>query len=177
MWGMNAYLYQYIIATPILALHLILAVMLILAILKKDRFLKRHFRKHGMLYALIVAVASVVGSLGFSELYAYAPCKLCWVQRIFHYPQVILFAVAMKLTDAKVWTYSIWLSAIGLAVALYQILMQYNPNLTVAEVCSIIPAAPSCGEILTQSYGYITIPVMSATLFICLIVLYLYQKK
>jgi disulfide bond formation protein DsbB len=174
---MNAYLYQLVIATPILILHIVLALIVILMLVKKDRKIGRHFKKYGMTYALVAALAALIGSLGFSEAYAYAPCKLCWIQRIFHYPQVILFAVAMKYHDTRVWTYSIWLSVLGFIVAMYQILMQYNPNLTVAEVCSIIPAAPSCGEILTQSYGYITIPVMSATLFFALIILYYYHKK
>ena len=174
---MNAYLYQYIIATPILVLHVVLTVIIIIMLLKKDSGLRRHFQKYGMTYGLIAALAAMIGSLGFSEGFAYEPCKLCWIQRIFHYPHVILFAVALKYKDAQVWTYSVWLAGIGFSVAMYQVLMQFNPGLSLLEICSIIPAAPSCSDILIQAYGYITIPVMSATLFFALILLYLFQNK
>lgn len=174
---MNAYLYQLIVATPILILHVVFVILLVLALLKKDKKITRHFKKYGMTYGLIAAIAALVGSLGFSEGFAFPPCKFCWIQRIFHYPHVILFAVAMKYKDARIWSYSIWLASIGLFFALYQILMQFNPNLSLAEVCSIIPAAENCSDILTQSYGYLTIPVMSATLFLAIIILYLYQKR
>jgi len=174
---MNVYLYQFIISTPILILHIVIGLIIILAILRKDAFLKKHFKKNGMVYALVIALASVIGSLGFSEGYAYAPCKLCWVQRIFHYPQVFLFAVALYYKDARVWTYSIWLSIIGFIVAGYQVLIQFNPSLAKNSVCSIVPAAESCSDILTQSYGYISIPVMSLTFFTCLIILFWYQKR
>jgi disulfide bond formation protein DsbB len=174
---MNVYLYQYIVATPILIIHIIIGLVIILALLRKDTFLRKHLNNYGMVYAFVAALASVIGSLGFSEGYAYAPCKLCWVQRIFHYPQVFLFAIALYYKDARVWTYSIWLSIIGFIVAGYQVLIQFNPSLAKNSVCSIVPAAESCSDILTQSYGYISIPVMSLTLFSCLIILFWYQKR
>lgn len=174
---MNAYLYQLIIATPILIIHIVLAVLLILRILNKDQGISRHFKKYGMVYGLIIALAAMIGSLGFSEGFHYPPCKFCWLQRIFHYPQLILFAVALKYRDMKVWTYSLWLSVIGLAIGTYQILMQFSPEVAQTVVCNVNPSSTSCSDILSQSYGYITIPVMSVTLFLCLIVLYLYQKR
>lgn len=174
---MNAYLYQYIVATPILVLHGVLILLLLLFLFKKDTSIARHFKKYGMIYGVIIALAAFIGSLGFSEGYAYSPCKLCWMQRIFHYPQLILFAIALYIKDTHVWLYSIWLSGIGFIIASYQILMQFAPNIAQSTICSIIPAASSCSDILVQAYGYISIPVMSATLFLCLIVLYGYQKR
>ncbi|MFT7328119.1 MAG: disulfide bond formation protein DsbB [Crocinitomicaceae bacterium] len=174
---MNVYLYQYLIATPVLFLHGVLALLFLLMVFKYDKKITHHFKKYGMIYGLIAALASIIGSLGFSLFYAYAPCELCWYQRIFHYPQAFLFAIALYYKDTRVWTYSIWLSVIGFIIAGYQVLIQFNPTLAKSSVCSIVPAAESCSDILTQSYGYISIPVMSLTLFTCLIVLYIYQKR
>lgn len=174
---MNVYLYQYIMATPILILHGVLALLVILMIFGHDKAITGHFKKYGMIYGLIIGIASIIGSLGFSLGYAYAPCDLCWYQRIFHYPQAFLFAIALYHKDARVWTYSIWLSIVGFVIAGYQVLIQFNPTLAKSSVCSIVPAAESCSDILTQSYGYISIPVMSLTLFTCLIMLFIYQKK
>lgn len=174
---MNVYLYQYILGLGMLALQVILAIVIILMVTKKDAWLRTHIQRHGMKYALAVIIASIIGSLGFSEIYLYEPCKLCWVQRIFHYPQLILFAVALKYRDARVWTYSIWLSVIGIAIGIYQVLMQFYPKLAPIEVCSVDPNAADCGEVLVKVFGYMSIPVMSVTLFAALIVLYLLQKK
>ena len=130
-----------------------------------------------MTYALIAGIAALVGSLGFSEGYAFAPCKLCWIQRIFHYPQIILFAVAMYIKDKNVWLYSLWLSVIGGLVAGYQVLIQFSPSLAKSSFCSIVPAAESCSDILIQAYGYLSIPVMSLTLFVAIIILGIIHYK
>ena len=174
---MNAYLYQYLVATPIMVLQAVLVIIIFLMIIGKDTIIKHHFQKYGMVYGIIVALAAIVGSLGFSEGFAYPPCKLCWIQRIFHYPQLFLFAIAMYYKDTRVWTYSLWLSVVGVIVAGYQVLIQFNPTLAASSFCSIVPAAESCSDVLILAYGYISIPVMSLTLFVALIVLYILQKK
>ena len=174
---MNVYLYQYILATGILALQAVLLVIIFLMAIKKDTGIRKHFQRYGMWYALVVVIASILGSLVFSETYAYEPCKLCWIQRIFHYPQLILFAVALKYKDTRVWSYSIWLTGLGIIVGLYQVVLQFFPSFAPTTVCSIVPAASGCGDILVQAFGYISIPVMSVTLYTSLIVLYLLQKK
>ncbi len=174
---MHPYLYQKIIATPILLLQFILGIILFICLFQKGHIIKRHFQKYGMIYGLIAGIAALVGSLGFSLGYAYAPCDLCWYQRIFHYPQIAIFAIGLYYRDVRAWTYSIWLSAIGAIIAGYQVLIQFNPHFAESSVCSIVPAAESCSDILVRSYGYISIPVMSLTLFVALITLFLLQKK
>jgi len=174
---MNAYLYQYIIATPILVLQIALGILIILIISKQGKGIQKHFKKYGMVYGLIAAITAMIGSLGFSEGFGYPPCKLCWIQRIFHYPQVFLFAIALYYKDTRVWMYSIWLSVIGFIIAGYQVLIQFNPTLAESSFCSIVPAAESCSDILIQAYGYISIPVMSLTLFTALIILFILQKQ
>jgi hypothetical protein len=50
-----------------------------------------------ILELLFWAVASaVVGSLVYSQIVGFPPCDLCWWQRIFMYPQVIILFVAMR---------------------------------------------------------------------------------
>jgi len=158
-------------------LQAVLVVVIILMLLGKDRGLRKYFQKHGMTYGLLAGIVAVVGSLGFSLGYNYPPCDFCWYQRIFHYPNVILFAVAMKYHDARVWTYSIWLSVIGVIIGGYQVLIQFSPRLAESSFCNVVPAANSCSDILIQPFGYLSIPVMSVTLFTSMIVLYFLQKK
>ena len=174
---MNVYLYQYLLATGVLTLHIIMAILIITIIMRPQSKIIQHIKKNALGYALFIAIMALIGSLGFSEGFNYEPCKLCWIQRIFHYPQIVLFILAFKLKDPKVWIYSVWLSIIGGAVAVYQVLIQFSPRLAASSICNINPSTVSCSDILTQSFGYITIPVMSLTVFGALILLFVIQKN
>ena len=44
--------------------------------------------------ALCVALVATAGSLYFSEVAHFVPCKLCWYQRIAMYPLVPILAIA-----------------------------------------------------------------------------------
>ncbi|MFB6226526.1 MAG: disulfide bond formation protein B [Candidatus Paceibacteria bacterium] len=118
--------------------------------------------------ALIVSIMATAGSLFYSEIAGYDPCKLCWLQRIFMYPQVILLAIAYKKSDIKFSTYSLSLSVPGLAIAVYHYIIQFFQTKIVP--CSTVGYSVSCSEHFTLSYGYITIPMMAATAFMLMIV-------
>jgi len=132
-----------------------------------------------MKYGLVIALAALLGSLTLSEIYLLDPCKWCWIQRIFHYPQIVIFTIGIWKKDANAWLYTIWLAGIGFVASIYQILIQFSPTIAQTALCSTNPSAESCSKILSLEYGYITVPVMSATLFLAIIVLYfiVQQKK
>ena len=50
-------------------------------------------------FILIVSLVATSGSLYFSEVKGYLPCSLCWFQRIFMYPQVLLSGIALLRND------------------------------------------------------------------------------
>ena len=50
----------------------------------------KFFLDNGILFAFLIALVSMLGSLYFSEIARLEPCELCWFQRIFMYPQVII---------------------------------------------------------------------------------------
>lgn len=132
--------------------------------------------KNGLWIALLLNVAALLGSLYYSEILGIAPCGLCWVQRVFMYPQVVLFAVAFCKKDRGIAIYSIWLSAIGAVVALYQHYLQ-----TGGEQLLPCPAAATagvdCARRIIFEFGYITFPLVAFSVFAFLIVLMLYTKK
>ncbi len=174
---MNVYLFQHILATGVLLLQIALVILGALIILKKENALTRHIRNYAFHYGLGIAVGALLGSLTLSEIYMLEPCKWCWIQRIFHYPQIIIFGIGIWKKDPQAWLYSIWLSVIGFIASLYQILIQFSPTVAKTAVCSTNPSVASCSDILSLEYGYITIPVMSATLYLALIVLYLISRQ
>src|SRR3972149_9230839 len=48
-----------------------------------------------LLYSFIVALTATSGILYFSEVAGFTPCILCWYQRIFMYPLVLVLGAAL----------------------------------------------------------------------------------
>lgn len=125
--------------------------------------------------ALTVSLTATLGSLFYSEIAGFTPCKLCWFERIFMYPQVILFGVAIWKKDAKIWIYSSTLSIIGAAISFYHYLLQigFLPE----GSCDAVGRSVSCSKVFVMTFGYITIPLMAGTAFVLLILLAIAAKK
>jgi disulfide bond formation protein DsbB len=125
----------------------------------------------------IIAVMAIFGSLVFSEIMKFPPCNLCWYQRILIYP-VALIAIAgffIKSNDTnKFLSPFIWL---GLATAIYHNLVYYD-FIELIVPCS--ETAPCTAKQLNY-LGFITIPLLSLSAFIGLLVFntynYLVLKK
>ncbi len=123
--------------------------------------------KHSVLFAFIVALIATSGSLFYSEIAGFDPCKLCWFQRIFMYPQVILLGLALKRRDTSVVYNSLALSIIGAIIAGYHFLLQIG--IVPATSCSAVGYS-GCSQVFVMNFGYITIPMMSFTAFLLIIV-------
>lgn len=123
------------------------------------------------LLSLLIALFGTASSLFYSQFAHFAPCELCWLQRAFLYPQVLVFAVALWRRFCGVWRISLPLSAAGLCLAAYQVYLQFGGTALVA--CSASSAA-SCAKRYFLAFGFVTIPVMSLVAFALLVVLALY---
>ena len=130
--------------------------------------------KNSLQFSLVVATIATTGSLFFSEIAKYEPCKLCWIQRIFMYPLVLLLGIASWKNDRGIADYVLPLSVIGAGFAGYHYALQVNPNLPAP--CSAVGYSVSCAERFVTSFGYITIPMMSLTAFL-MITLFLVSSK
>lgn len=133
------------------------------------------FGKNALLFSFIIALTATVGSLFYSEIAYFEPCKLCWFQRIFMYPQVVLLGMALFKKDMAIAPYAVALSVLGGAIALYHYSLQRGiaPELP----CSAVGYAPTCAQVFVMSYGYITIPLMAFTAFALICVLLLLGKR
>ncbi len=127
----------------------------------------------GIWIALSMVLGALVMSLYYSDVLGFEPCPLCWWMRIFMYPQVVLFALALWLKDKNVTVYSIALSVIGLCVGLYNHALQVLPG-------SALPCPAtgtvSCSQRIIFEFGYITFPLVGVSLFAFLIVLMLFVR-
>jgi disulfide bond formation protein DsbB len=124
----------------------------------------KHFMKeNGMHLSWLVALVATLGSLFFSEVLDYLPCKLCWYQRILMYPLVLILGIAAVRKDYKMTIYVLPMALWGACISTYHILMQ--------ETSWFKEAATSCGPVpCDRDYihwlGFITIPMLAAAAFV-----------
>jgi len=146
--------------------QIIVAVLIVSFTTKRSAALN-FFTKHALAFSLAVALAATLGSLFYSEIAGYEPCKLCWFQRILMYPQVILLGIAWLKKDNGIVLYSIALSSLGALIAGYQYLLQigFAPSIG----CSAVGYSVDCAQRFVMQFGYITIPMMALTAFLLII--------
>ncbi|MEQ1500287.1 MAG: disulfide bond formation protein B [Parcubacteria group bacterium] len=122
--------------------------------------------KHILKLIFVTSATAMIGSLVYSTVVGFPPCELCWIQRIFMFPQPILTLLAMRKKDKSIVDYLLVLSILGGAVALYHSLS----NLGIGDgVVGCTSLAGDCAKLYVLEYGYITIPFMSFSIFAYLI--------
>lgn len=126
------------------------------------------FRAYNILIAWTVALLGTLGSLVAEYGFGLTPCMLCWYQRIFLYPLVVILSVAMYREDRTVKVYAGPLSVIGSAFALYHYLEQKVPALKDAIRCTT--GVPCSGHYINW-LGFITIPLLSLVAFLLITLL------
>lgn len=127
----------------------------------------------GLWIGLVASLAGIAVTQIHSAIFGLPPCDLCWYQRIFLYPQAVLFALAIYTRDRAVYLYSIALSILGALVAIYHHTLQMLPAGSIP-----CPAqGVSCAQILYLEFGYITYPMMAFSLFALLFVVMLFARE
>ncbi|HEY4523679.1 MAG TPA: disulfide bond formation protein B [Candidatus Paceibacterota bacterium] len=134
----------------------------------------KFFYKHGLWMSFLIVIATMLGSLYYSEIANFEPCKLCWLSRIFMFPQVVLLGIALSRNDRGIAIYSMALSVLGLLISVNQNLLQWF-NFSVIP-CSVNALAP-CNKLFIFEFGFVTIPLMALTSFALLIVLMWFAKE
>lgn len=127
-------------------------------------FLQLRYRE----LTLALVSFATAGSLYMSNFLGWTPCRLCWFQRVFIYPLVVIVGVGVLLRKDDVRDYVIPTALIGLPIALYHALLQRYEQFESAG-CSIMEV--SCETTHTFYFGYISVPVMAATALLATIVL------
>lgn len=132
-------------------------------------------RVHGVGAAAAVTGTATLGSLYYSEIVGFIPCRLCWFQRIFMYPLAVILTVALVRhlrslrggaapdTPARtdVWRYAVPLAVVGLPISIWHWLIERFPGL---ESGACDPIAP-CSAIYVERFGFVSLPWMAGTGF------------
>lgn len=143
-----------------------------LIINKKDDAVLAFVDTHALHIGFSVSLVAMLASLYYSEIVGFIPCTLCWIQRIFIYPQVILFGYALKIKDRGILPYSFLMTIAGSVFALYHNYLYFGG--TPAIPCD---ANASCTQRFVYEFGFMTIPLMAFTLFLALGVTYFVTKR
>lgn len=122
-------------------------------------------RASGLWIICMITTGAMVGSLYFSEIVGFAPCKLCWYQRIAMFSiAIISFAAALR-NDKNIARYTIVLAPLGLIVSTYHYLLEWFPTLE-TNVCSLdVP----CTAVWFRELGFVTLCFMAGCAFITVI--------
>ena len=122
----------------------------------------------------LLVTISTLGSLFFSYVVGFAPCVLCWYQRIFLFPLVILLAMGLFPFDKSVIKYALPLAIAGWLTALYHNLLYSGIIPENIQPCS---QGVSCTEKYIDLFGFITIPMLSLLSFSTIIGLLIFLLR
>ena len=125
-------------------------------------------RPQALVLAFCVAAVATAGSLYFSEVAHFPPCRLCWYQRIAMYPLVPLLGIAAWRRDVGVRLYAAVIAATGEAISVFHVLVERN---VIHESGACDPTNPCNIKWVNDRLGYLTIPGMALSGFALILTL------
>ena len=140
----------------------------------KGRNLFRYLAQYVRECAFLAACMAMLMTLLYSEVFGFVPCGLCWLERVFLYPQVVMLGVALwKKETRAIFDYGITLSLLGGIVSLYHHYIQMGGS----EVVKCPTSGGDCAKRIIFEFEYVTFPLMAFTLFVFLIVIFTLARK
>src|SRR5699024_480675 len=122
----------------------------------------------------ILTLIATMGSLFYSEVMRYTPCELCWIQRIFMYPLVIIYGAALVKKNIQIALPGLLLSGLGFLVSVYHYSLQKLSGFdSGGAVCGDVP----CTLQYVNYVGFITIPFLAGIAFLIIFVLHWVVKR
>jgi disulfide bond formation protein DsbB len=118
--------------------------------------------------SFLVAAGATAGSLYFSEVANFVPCRLCWFQRTAMYPLSVILLVAAIRHDRGARWYVVPLAVSGLLVSSYHYLLEWKPSLE-GGACAAV--GPACADIWFREFGFVTLAFMALCGFVAVIAL------
>jgi len=145
---------------------------------KKNAYLA-FIDKHYLTLGFIISLTGMLFSLVYSEIIGFAPCYLCWYQRVFLFPLPFIFGVAIWSKDRKIVKFVLPLLSVGFLFSVYQNFMYYFAE-TGNLPCDA--SGVSCYQQLINVFGgYISFPMLSLSSYVALITIVLvahfYKKE
>lgn len=140
---------------------LVLLVFLILLVVSwiTDNPIAAWTAEHASIILRVIFAGAVIGSLIYSNYFDYAPCLLCWYQRLCIFPTAILLFTDDIRKSALLQRQILILTGAGFLIALFHNYISLFPESGI-DVCGT--SGVSCLNIYVSQFGFVTIPLMSA---------------
>jgi hypothetical protein len=119
--------------------------------------------KHASVILRVIFGGAVIGSLIYSNYFNYAPCLLCWYERICIYPVAILLFTDDIRRSTLLQHQVILLSTAGFLIALFHNYITVFPDSGLG-VCGT--SGVSCLTRYVYEFGFVSIPMMSAVVLL-----------
>lgn len=126
-----------------------------------------HLRPVALPLAAAIAGVATAGSLYYSEILGFVPCRLCWWQRIAMYPLALVLTVAAIRRDVSIRLSASLLAGAGLAVSTYHYVIERVPTLAGEACASDVP----CTVRWVDEFGFASLPFMAGAGFIGILAL------
>ncbi len=136
--------------------------------------IKKFLKEYSAYIAWIIAFTAMLGSLYFSNIRGFAPCVLCWYQRIVLYPLVLIIPIGIMKKDKHIASYVLPLTIIGIGISIYHNLLYYNILPESAGPCL---TGVSCTTKFIEYFGFLTIPLLSLLALTAITILMIINKK
>lgn len=124
--------------------------------------------------AWAVALVATLGALFIGEVMGQTPCIMCWYQRVFMFPLVVILGVAAFQNDPAVWRYALPLAGVGALIAFYHSLL-YSGLIT--EALQPCGKGPSCASADMTVFGQVPLPMLSLGSFLGISILTLIAQR
>jgi disulfide bond formation protein DsbB len=121
----------------------------------------------GLWLAWLVALTATLGSLYYSEVAHFDPCKLCWYQRIGIYPLAVVLLLAALRRDRAIRFYAIPVATISAVISTYHYQLERFPDQTSLS-CGL---EDPCTVVWVWRFHYISIPMMALSAALLIIAL------
>ncbi len=172
---MSLQTFNILIGIGVIAISLITVTLVIFrAVMGKDSSIMQSVHNYALPIGFILGLAAIVGSLTYSNIYMLPPCLFCWWQRIFLYPQFVLFAIAWyrnrkgTFDGKEIFYFTTPMAIIGSVISLYHVFLQQG---VIANTGACLQNGVSCTTIDISVFGFLTIPIMALVLGIALALL------
>ena len=156
---------------PVSALvsHIVFVLLLVIFIFHKSwgKKISLFVGEHSLTLGFVISIAAIMGSLFYSEIMGFEACILCWWQRVFLYPTFFIFAVALWRKELSAYYYVVPPVILASIIAVYQSYVYLGGS----SLLTCTNAEGACSKIYVMAFGYITIPLMSLTISLYLLLL------
>ena len=116
--------------------------------------------------AAAVTTTCTAGSLYFSEIVGYIPCRLCWYQRAAMYPLAALLIWFTVRRTERIAYITAPIAAIGMGISTYHWLFERWPKIDTGVCSADVP----CDFVWFEYFGFVTLAFMAFTGFFATIV-------